>query len=276
MEKESIKEITRLGQVAKINETLIGMQGPGVVPNIIIPDGYKVACLENAQAEPSRSQFAMRTNSLKAFCELVARFKVAASTVIFSDKAGAYKAIFDFHTGGVPGWCQQTLDYDPGFHPDFELIQRWFNRWKTQFEVADIANDNIDLFANPTGADLREMVLGLEGSKTELFASAKKMRDGTIRCSRSENVDLKSTKGDDGVVELPAVIGFKCPVFLGAEPIEIHTELRIQVSQGEVKFRFHKSDRDVQQIVNAESALVNTSINGTTGCPVIEAALLTD
>lgn len=276
MEKESIKEITRLGQVAKINETLIGMQGPEVIPNIIIPDGWHVHNLEHSQATPSRSKFAMRTNSLKAFCELVARFKVAASTVIFSDKAGAYKAIFDFHTGGVPGWCQQTLDYDPGFHPDFELIQSWFYQWKTQFEVADLANDNIDLFANPTGADLREMALSLEGSKTELFASAKKMRDGTIRCSRSENIDLKSTKGDDGVVELPAVIGFKCPVFRGSEPIEIHSDLRLQVSKGEVKFRFHKSDRDVNQIIEAESDLINTSIKGTTGCPVIEASLLTN
>lgn len=276
MEKDTVKEITRLGQVAKINETIQAQQGPGVSPSVIIPDGYKVASLESMRATPSRSKFALRTNSLKAFCELVARFKDPATTVIFATKAGAYQAIFDFHTGSVAGWCQQTLHYDPGFHKDFELVQRWLNRWKNQFEVADIANDNADLFCNPVGADLREMVLGLEGTKTELFASAKKLRDGTIRCSRSENIDLSSTKNDDGVIELPESIGFSCPVFLGADKVEVRTELRIQVSNGEVRFKFHKSDRDVQQLIDIESELINQSINGTTGVPVIEAAFVTD
>jgi uncharacterized protein YfdQ (DUF2303 family) len=268
MEKSGIQEIQRLASVSKCNEALIAALGDEGRATALVPDGYHLENLQQFLQAPHRNKFDLTAGDIEAFTALINRFRTP-ETIIFSNGKAGYRAVFNYSTGEKPGWGDQMVRFGPGFHDDYKLVKSWFNKWFDQFGLADIVHDNMDLFSKPAGADLRDLILDLRGEQTEAFASAKVLKDGTISCSRHQDVKLMSDKAPDSVIEIPDLIHFGVPVFEGGEKIEISVEVRFRVRDGEVKFKLHRPDRFTRKLEEEEAILLDKAVAKVTECQVL-------
>lgn len=268
MDKTAVQEITRLGVVSKCNEALSSAIGEEGRATVLIPDGYHLEDVQTKLQAPHRNKFEVSAGDLDAFTEMITRFRTT-DLIIFSNGAGRYRAVFNYGTGEKPGWADQIVHFAPGFDPDYSLVASWFNKWFNQFDLADLVHDNMDLFSKPMGADLRDLILDLRGEQTESFASAKILKNGTISCSRHQDVKLMSDKAPDSIVEIPEIIHFRVPIYDGGEPVEISVEVRFRVRDGEVSFKLHRPERFTRKLEEEEAKLLDAAIAKRTECKVV-------
>lgn len=267
MDKEGIKELHRLGVVAKCNETLTTALGNDGESMVVIPDGFQLRSIQAHLQRPHRKQFNMVAGDIDSFVYLVTRFRTP-ETYIKSNGAGGYSAVFNPHSD-KPGWNDQVVHFTPGFSDDYMLIKGMMNRWFDQFTLAETIHDFADMFTKPSGGDLRDMIADLRGSHTTAFASAKVIKTGCITVSHSENVELMSKKAPDATTDIPDIITLKAPLFEGGSPVEFSVEVRFKANDGKVHFKLHKPDRELKALEKEEAALYDKSVAKKTECKVI-------
>jgi uncharacterized protein YfdQ (DUF2303 family) len=209
------------------------------IPLIIIPKGYQLETLE-AFLPPQRIEECPRFTDVESFSRYVKRFAVEATTLfaIVGDANFNMLAVLDYHAAAdKPAWASHRALL--ALMPTGEWVHWMASNGvkRTQGEFALFLEENERLFRSPSGADLREMVLMLEGKCDARFNSAIRLQNGQVRMSYVEDVELRGSHGEAaGMLELPGEFICGIAPFEGMAAYEVKARLRYRLEDRKITF----------------------------------------
>ncbi len=96
----------------------------------------------------------------------------------------------------------------------------------TQDEFASFLEEHADLFVDPSGADLLELVSSLEGTANVYFRSALKLQNRTVKLSWQEETGVKG-----GDVTIPSMLTLGIAPFEGTAPYRVQARLKYKIEE---------------------------------------------
>src|SRR5215471_16817068 len=209
----------------------------GGTPFVVVPKDYRVESLEKllpAQfVAPQWVNQRVAFQDAGSFCDYVKQFKTFRTQIFgrVQDTGCSLEAVIDYHTpkaGRVEASAPERTAHRA------TLVLEQTAEWKAwmakdrqkmaQTEFALFIEENDRVFRSPGGADLREMVLSLEGHCNARFNSAIRLQDGRVKISYEEDVEVRGSQGAaTGHLELPGE--FLCGIapFEGMGPYEVRS-----------------------------------------------------
>jgi uncharacterized protein YfdQ (DUF2303 family) len=235
----AVKELVELGKALGSPQTHPFPQGE---PFTVVPNGMQVKNLGEF-APPSHVKVTCAFTEPDSFVAYVNRFK-SPRTQIFAavtDATASLRAVIDYHAPAgenadclvgarTAARCAHVATYD--CVPTAEW-QRWCaanGKKFTQVEFATWLEDNQTLFVEPSGAELLELALTLEGIAAVRFNSQMRMADGKNSLMYEEDVEVRgtsSTKG--GQIVLPQAIVAVIQPFHGVDNYKVQARLKTRV-----------------------------------------------
>lgn len=264
--KDTLDRIIQLG-----HEPAIEIAGDR--PFALTPSGFQVMEL-SAYFPPKviRQNVAVETPS--SFVQYVNRFKTD-DTMIFadvSDTGAKIMAVLDYH--GPPDKAARgchTVLYATVATSEWKTWMDADRKPVNQLAFATWLEDNIALFnhpdASPTGAELLELVLSLEGKQHVNFNSALRLDSGKNRLEFDEDVMLKGTTQagtKPGSIELPRELLAAIAPFMGSVPYSVRARLKYRIQSRQLSLWFETiaphviirdSVRSVLETIEAGTAL---------------------
>lgn len=217
------------------------------------------------QVEAPKPKFitaAPQLQTVDALIDYVNLFKTP-DTVIFADAGNEYiRAVIDYHKAASTeaGIVKHTATLDLGLSEEF---QTWLNidtAWMPQQKFARFIEQNAEDIAAPKGADLLEMVLDLEKSKTVSVARK-------LRSAGSDDGSAGFSSDASGTV-LPAAFKLAMPLFFGeTNKVEITAYTKDQLEDGKIFIGFDLNR--VQLIRQREFTAISKRIAEATGVPFV-------
>jgi len=213
----------------------------GGIPYAVIPKDYKLESLEPL-LPPRVVRQCPTFREVDSFGRYVKRFAIEATTLFANvnvdDSTCSVLAVLDYHsTTDKPAWASHRAR--------LALVQtREWAAWmaangvrRTQQEFALFLEENERLFRSPSGAELREMVLMLEGKCEARFNSAIRLQNGQVRMGYVEDVELRGSHGEaTGMLELPGEFICGIAPFEGMAPYEVKARLRYRLADRKITF----------------------------------------
>jgi len=211
----------------------------GGIPYAVVPEKYRLQSLEELlppRVVVQRPSFA----DADSFGRYVKRFAVEATTLFASltDSNCSVLAVLDYHAAtDKPSWAKHRALLE------MKQTKEWLG-WmesngvkRTQQEFALFLEENERLFRSPSGADLREMVMTLEGKCDAKFNSAIRLQNGQVRMGYVEDVELRGSHGEvTGMLELPGEFICGIAPFEGMAPYEVKARLRYRLADRKITF----------------------------------------
>jgi uncharacterized protein YfdQ (DUF2303 family) len=154
----------------------------------VVPDGYKLADLEQFLAKPRRVREKVKLYNVADFVAYVMRFKTPQSTIFVTpnlDDVGAAKplaiAVIDYH-GDEPTWNDHTASLIPTKSPAYEaLVALDKEGLMAQDQFALRLRDLARFCASHPAAEILEIVSTMTLTSTGAFASLSDDASGSIR-----------------------------------------------------------------------------------------------
>ncbi len=215
------------------------------------------------QVEAPKPTFITAAPQLQSTAALIAyvnRFKTG-NTVIFADKdEECIRAVIDYHKelSTEAGIVKHTATLDLVVSDEFKTWLGIDGAWMAQKSFARFIELNAEDIAAPRGADLLEMVLDLEKSKTVSVARK-------LRSAGSDDGSAGFTSDASGTV-LPAAFKLAMPLFYGeTNEVEItaYTKDRLDDAKIEIGFDLNR----VEIIRQREFTRIGMEIANATGVP---------
>lgn len=220
-----------------------------VAPVVIVPQGYKSEILSAAAVEkwlpkPFRKTGDFEFADADSFIRYFLEHRDANSRIFaeISDSGGTFKGILNFH-GSDPSFNDHVCSFG------LEMTTEWarwceFNKKNmSQVEFATFLEENAELFSDPKGADLLELIRNLEGHANISVNSAVKLQTGAIKLAYDEDVVLKgSAVTQAGSMDLPQILTVGIAPFQGVNPFSIKARLRYSISNRKISFRYETID----------------------------------
>lgn len=244
----------------------------------VLPDGRTIAFRPSGpgqaelkditlphQLEAPKPKFitaAPQLQTVDALIGYVNLFKTA-DTVIFADADNEYiKAVIDYHKQASTdaGIVKHTASLDLPMSTEFETWNGIDGAWMEQKKFARFIEQNAEDIATPKGADLLEMVLDLEKSKT--VSVARKLR------SAGSDDGSAGFQSDASGTVLPAAFKLSMPLFFGeTNKVEITAYTKDQLEDGKIFIGFDLNR--VNMIRQREFTSISKRIADATGVPFV-------
>lgn len=228
--KEAIDRLLELG-TPHVPQLPLKQDGD---PFIVVPSSMKVESLAKL-VPPTRIVQSPMFLEVGSFTAYVNRFKTA-HTLIFAGltAAGAtFRAVLDYHGPTpdlIPGRCDHQATFTLVQTPEWLAWIGADRKPKNQVEFAAFLEDNLPLFAEPSGAELLELVQTLTGKQDVRFNSAVRLQSGANKLHFDEDVVLRgASTTKDGEVELPAILKAGIAPFQGAAKYEVNARLKYRI-----------------------------------------------
>lgn len=226
------------------------------IPFAVVPAGYRLESLEKL-LPPQKVEQHPKFQDAASFCEYVKRFKGPSSTLFaaVSNTGCSVVAALDYHEPGKPGWVRHRATLALKQTTEWSTWVDMEGEWFSQLEFALFLEENERLFVSPSGADLRELVLTLEGKSNARFNSAVRLQNGAVKMSYEEDVELRGSSGErPGELELPGLLICAIAPFEYMGPYEVKARLRYRIAERRLSFRYetvaaHLIVRDAVKIV---------------------------
>lgn len=275
--KESVQALLDAGKsMAAVNSFIDGD------PYAVMPNGYKVESLA-ALRPPTRIKTNVRLDTPDAFATYVNRFK-DEHTLIFAevtDTGAKFVAVLDYHkaparrgteeaeiveTGAAPRYLSHVARFECMRTTEWERWMKANAQRMDQVQFATWLEDNQDLLANPTGAELLELVMTLEGKSDVRFNASVRLNSGKNALQYDEDVMLTSGGNNTkpGKIEVPQAIRAGIAPFHGVDKYEVNARLKYRIEARKLQFWFetvtpHRIVRDAVQGV-VESVATQTKL----------------
>lgn len=233
LDKETIDRIAELGASPTIEEA-------GDKEFALVPSGFQAMELSTFfPPKVIRQQVVVETP--ESFVAYVERFKTD-NTMIFadvSDAGASIVAVIDYHEPPAKAArAAHVVVYRTVPTTEWKawMEANGVGQAKNQLGFATWLEDNLNLFqhpdAKPTGAELLELVLSLEGKQHVNFNSGIRLDNGKNRLEYDEDIVLKgntqaTTKA--GAVELPRELLAAIAPFMGATPYAVRARLKYRI-----------------------------------------------
>ncbi len=240
------------------------------IPLIVVPEGYKIAspdpgALKAYLKQPLRKVGEFRFTDVDSFIRYFNEQKDDQSRIFASitDATIKFSAILNFH-GDAPSWNDHYCFVNLLATREFTIWTAANKKEMTQCEFAQFLEENTDLFREPSGLSLLELVQSLEGKSHVDITQAIKMQTGALRLNFTETVELKGgTSTAEGSLDIPTKLKVGIAPFIGVSAYEMTARLRYRVSNRKITFWYETVDSHlVVRAVAADLVKVITTQTG--------------
>lgn len=228
---------------------------------ILVPQGFNnvdiTAAIEKASPVPYRKKGTVALTSIDSFNEFVKDQARDQGTYIYADpEARTLTAVFNDHEYGErstdAGWRDFRAVYNAELSREFATWLMHNKKPMEQEVFAVFLEDNIADVVEPSGETLLAIALTLQ-AKTEVnFNSSKRLDNGQVQLTYTENIDARAGAG---AIEIPREFAIGCRLFKNGEGYKIRARLKYRLGGGNVKF-WYELDRPENVIEDAFSAYV--------------------
>ena len=259
---DTLNRIVELGVSAK-PQTVDGGD-----PFVVIPMGMKTESLAHL-APPKRIKQSPKFLDCSSFTDYVNKFK-SGETLIFArvtETSAEFVAVLDYHAAKPkpsPAYCHHTASFATLETPEWKTWLQANRVAMDQVAFATWLEDNQQLFVEPAGADLLELVKSLHGHKNARFNTALRLDNGSYSVGYEEEVVVRGVAtAKSGEVELPAIIKTGIAPFQGASNYEVTARLKTRVQDRKLMLWFETIALHV--IVRDSILLLTKQISDKTG-----------
>lgn len=220
-------------------------ESKGGEPLMLVPKGYTIESVAK-YVPPTRIKENVILRDVGSFCRYVNRFRDDGTLLfaVVTDATAEVRAVLDYHFPNADGLDDPKPRY--GSHTarlTLENTTEW-KRWTEangrkmdQVTFATWLEDNALLLTSPSGAELLELVMTLEGKQEVRFNSAVRLNNGKNALRYDEDVALTGGGGTTaGAIELPNQVRACVAPFHGMDPVFIHARLKYRIEQRKVSF----------------------------------------
>lgn len=240
----------------------------------LVPGGYDVKSLESFQATPNRIVERRQFSEVPSLSAYVSRF-ATEDTVTFADwRKRSILSMIDYHTppsivgSAEPSHNTHQAEFVARLSPEYaawsDLSRRGLINQKAFGEfLEDRAVDVI----NPDPADIMDIVLKFEVTRTAKIASRQKLANGTVQFTYIEEDGHAK-----GAVAFPEAFILSIPLYEGAEAQKFLVRIRYDIKDGALGFAVKiagqdKLEREAFEVCVAQFATLMVSAPG--GVPPI-------
>lgn len=198
-------------------------------PLIALPEGHKIASLEQFAEAPERVTGETTLFRVADFTGYVNDFKAEGARVFINpelkfDKGGKLAtAVLDFPKPGMPAWSvhKANLVVQPSL--EYELLIALDGQLMDQGEFAKKLRNIARFCTSLESADLLEIAQTLTLTSKGEFSSVEDNFSGSVRMGFDVQVSAKA--GNSGTqtrnLEVPTAISFRLPLLLGGQPVDV-------------------------------------------------------
>lgn len=210
----------------------------GALPYALIPEGHKVAELENLLPAPRATRRKVALADVASFIRYINLFKTEATQVFADQDRTRLIAVLDFDTRENPAWAAHEAQYYCPVSKEWEAWSGRNKRSAKQSEFLQFIEDNLpDIvqaevdgrMIGPTAADMLEVARSIQARKNIEFKSATKLQDGTVQLTYNEDINGTARNGQ---MAIPEEFYIGIPVFKGGDRYLIKARLRYRIESG--------------------------------------------
>lgn len=250
-----------LSQAGALMVAATAIKEAGDASILLLPERFQhvdiTGLIEKAHPVPYRKRGTIALTSIESFNEFVKDQARAEGSYIYADPdARKLTAVFNDHEYGErstdAGWRDYRAVYEAELSREFAT---WLTNNKKPMEqevFAVFLEDNIADVVEPSGETLLAIALTLQ-AKTEVnFNSSKRLDNGQVQLTYTENIDARAGAG---AIEIPREFAIGCRLFKNGEGYKIRARLKYRLGGGHVKF-WYELDRPENVIEDAFMAYV--------------------
>lgn len=227
---------------------------------LILPPEYKhhdvTKAIEGSLPEPHRKNGTVVLSDIDSFLKFVADQAKAESCYIYAHPdTRTLTAVLNDHAQGdanIPGWRDFRVSYTAELSREFAGWHKNDRKPMDQEEFAIFLEDNVADISEPTGETMLQVALTLQ-AKTEVnFSSHRRLDNGQVQLSYTENIEARAGAGD---VMIPREFALGLRLFKNGDGYKVRARLKYRLSAGKVKF-WYELDRVENAIEDAFTAYV--------------------
>lgn len=254
MNQENIHiDSTVLERLGNLTHAAVTAQTNEGVTHIVLPPEFQhhdiTELIERAKPNPNRKTGTVVLNALDSFVAYTKEQGREGITRIYADPdSRTLTAVFNDHaTGEQAGWRDQRATFAAEMSREFK---KWYENNAKQMGQEDFAiflEDNIADIKEPSGDQLLKVALTLQATTTADFKSHKRLENGQVQFTYTENIDARATSD---LIEIPREFAIGCRLFKNGEGYLIKARLKYRLHSGTIKF-WYELDRPLNAVEEA-------------------------
>ena len=248
-------------QLGALTVAAANVRAVGDAHFLILPPEYKhidvSKAVEGALTEPHRKTGAVALADLPSFLEYVADQGSIASTYIYaSPDTRTLTAVLNEHARGpgrLPGWRDFRVSYTAELSREFSA---WYKNDRTPMDqeaFATFLEDNVADISEPSGETMLQVALTLQAKTEVAFSSHRRLDNGQVQLTYTENIDARAGAGD---IMIPREFALGLRLFKNGDGYKVRARLKYRLGGGKVKF-WYELDRVDNAIEDAFKAYVD-------------------
>lgn len=211
--------------------------GSEAAPLLVVPDGYEAVFPDSDEAEkwlakPVRKRGTFSFADVDSFIRYFMEHATPDSRIDahISDTGIGFTGHVNFH-GKEPSWNDHNCVVQMRPTHEWSVWCNSNNVAMSQTKFAQFLEDNADMFVDPPGAQLSELVTTLEGKSHVDFSQAVKLQTGAVNLKFTETIELKGGVAgpQSGDMQIPKTLKVSIAPFEGTPRYEIMARLRFRI-----------------------------------------------
>lgn len=243
---DTIDRITELAHASVATQTV------GDITFALVPQNYKredlTDAIEKAQLAPNRKKGTVALTSIDSFLQYIADQNQAATAYIYANpEAQTLTAVFNDNKENTIGWRDHRATFKAELSREFTNWMHNNKQSKNQEDFAIFLEDNIADIVEPSGEVLLSVATSLQ-AKTEVnFSSAKRLDNGQVQFTYTENLDARAA---NGTLEIPREFALGIRIFKNGHGYKVKARLKYRLHSQQLKF-WYELDRPENVIETA-------------------------
>jgi uncharacterized protein YfdQ (DUF2303 family) len=242
-------------QIGALTLAATAVRSLGNAQHLVLPPEYKhvdlTTLIERAGPAPHRKQGSVHLGDVGSFIAYVRDQAMPLSCYIYADPdARTLTAVLNENSSAdaqAAGWRDFRAVCKAELSREFD---GWMKNNKKVMEQEDFAiflEDNIADIVEPSGEAMMAVALTLEAKTEVSFSSARRLDNGQVQLSYSENIDARAAAG---AVDIPREFAIGVRLFKNGDAYKVRARLKYRLASSKVKF-WYELDRPENVIEDA-------------------------
>lgn len=198
----------------------------GAKPFAVVPEGFRLESLESTLPAPVRASGTVALRDAQCFIDFVQRYRSEATMLYGTVNPPAFKAVFNDHEAGAPGWRDHVATYNCPLSVEWGVWSKADGKQMAQADFAKFIEDNAPDIATPPAADMIEISRTLEAKKKVNFASGVRLDNGQTEFTYEEEIQGTASKGR---LQIPQTFTIGVAVLEGGPKYAMNARLRYRI-----------------------------------------------